>query len=312
MHVNIVCPQSFGSLFYLGTLMKQLLNGARVTLSNKYIQNAHNILIDEGVTSVVYKRKADIWWTDTPAMIYRDKNELARILKENNLFRKHYTVSEFCKQIYRDQGIPVEDTVIPRPVNPILFNYRTDYDNCRYDLCFIGAMDGIDRKNLRLIEPVVIKHSINTVLITNGFFPKRPFITQYSFGSVTDEEKAMILSSSRFLVFPSFIEGFGMPPLEAMSVGCIPIYSDVPAHNEFCIGIPVKPRDKYVTFGYGCRIVKYVIDVKDLEEAVKYALGMKKEEYIDLQSKCIERAKYMFSIFKSRLKYLLNGGDNSG
>jgi hypothetical protein len=33
MHINIVCPQSFGSLFYLGTLMKQLLNGARVTLS---------------------------------------------------------------------------------------------------------------------------------------------------------------------------------------------------------------------------------------------------------------------------------------
>jgi glycosyltransferase involved in cell wall biosynthesis len=312
MNINIICPRDFGSLFYLGTLMKQLLNGHRVTVSNTYMRNAHNILIDEVVTSIVNKRKADVWWTDTPAIIYRNKNELARILIENDLFRKHYTVSEFCKQIYRDQGIPVEDTVIPRPVNPILFNYRTEYDNCRYDLCFIGAMDEIDRKNLRLVESVVMKHNINTVFITNGLLLKRPFITQYNFGSITDEEKAVILSSSRFLIFPSFIEGFGMPPLEAMSVGCVPIYSDVPAHNEFTVGIPVKPRDKYVTFGYGCRIIKYIIDAKDLEEAVKYALGMKKEEYTDLQSKCIEKAKYMMDVFRSRVGYLVGGGEQYG
>jgi glycosyltransferase involved in cell wall biosynthesis len=307
MNINIICPRDFGSLFYLGTLMKQLLNGARVTVSNIYMRNAHNILIDEVISSIINRKKADVWWTDTPGIIYRDRDRLKKIFAEDRLFRKHYTVSEFCKDLYRQQGIPVEDAVIPRPINPILFNYRTDYDNCRYDLCFIGAMDEVDRKNLRLVESVVMKHSINTVFVTNGLLPKRPFITQHNFGSVTDEEKARILSSSRFLVFPSFIEGFGMPPLEAMAVGCVPIYSDVPAHSEFCIGIPVEPRDKYESFGYGCRIVKYVIDIKDLEEAVKYALGMKKEEYIDLQSKCIEKAKYMMDVFRSRVCYLVGG-----
>jgi glycosyltransferase involved in cell wall biosynthesis len=271
------------------------------------MRNAHNILIDEVISSIINRKKADVWWTDTPGIIYRDRDRLKKIFTEDRLFRKHYTVSEFCRDLYRQQGIPVEDTVIPRPINPILFNYRTDYDNCKYDLCFIGAMDEVDRKNLRLVESVVMKHSINTVFITNGLLPKRPFITQYNFGSVTDEEKARILSSSRFLIFPSFIEGFGMPPLEAMAVGCVPIYSDVPAHNEFCIGIPVEPKDKYESFGYGCRIVKYVIDIKDLEEAVKYALGMKKEEYTDLQHKCIEKAKYMMDVFRSRVGYLVEG-----
>ena len=303
--INIICPNRFGSLNYLGNLTKEILKNHKVTVSDKYEPEAHNILIDEGVTSVIYRRRADVWWTDTPAMIYRSKDHIKKIIESENLFSKHYTVSEFCKQIYKDQNIPVEDTVIPRPVNPILFNYRTNYKDTLYDIAFIGFMDNIDRKNVRISESIILKHCIRSVMVTNALIPVRPFITKYNFGSITDEQKAQILSKSKFLLFPSFVEGFGLPPLEAMSVGCIPIYSDVPAHNEFTVGIPIKPADRIETFGYGCRIIKYIISEKDVEEAVKYALGMGKEEYEDLQSKCIEKAKYMYNLFKERLKLLV-------
>ncbi len=36
------------------------------------------------------------------------------------------------------------------------------------------------------------------------------------------------------LVFPSFYEGFGLPPLEAMSVGCPVITSNVSSLPEVC------------------------------------------------------------------------------
>ncbi|MFA6524672.1 MAG: glycosyltransferase family 1 protein [Patescibacteria group bacterium] len=38
-------------------------------------------------------------------------------------------------------------------------------------------------------------------------------------GWVTEEERILLLKSAEVFVFPSFYEGFGIPPLEAMSVG---------------------------------------------------------------------------------------------
>jgi len=86
--INIICPTKFGSLNYLGNLMKQILKNHTVAVSDRYNPNAHNILIDEGVTSVVYKRRADVWWTDTPAIIYRSKEEIKKILETENLVQK--------------------------------------------------------------------------------------------------------------------------------------------------------------------------------------------------------------------------------
>ena len=40
--------------------------------------------------------------------------------------------------------------------------------------------------------------------------------------------------ASAALVFPSFYESFGLPPLEAMRLGCPVIASDIPALREIC------------------------------------------------------------------------------
>ena len=42
----------------------------------------------------------------------------------------------------------------------------------------------------------------------------------YSFSNVSDQLLSSLYKNAIFLIFPSFIEGFGWPPLEAMSVGC--------------------------------------------------------------------------------------------
>jgi len=41
-----------------------------------------------------------------------------------------------------------------------------------------------------------------------------------------------LYSKARLFVSPSIYEGFGLPPLEAMSVGCPVLASDIPAHRE--------------------------------------------------------------------------------
>jgi glycosyltransferase involved in cell wall biosynthesis len=53
-------------------------------------------------------------------------------------------------------------------------------------------------------------------------------------GRCSDAEVAALLRHARGLVFPSLYEGFGIPPLEALALGCPVVASDIPATREVC------------------------------------------------------------------------------
>lgn len=53
-------------------------------------------------------------------------------------------------------------------------------------------------------------------------------------GYVPQLDKAVLLRNARAMVFPSMYEGFGLPPLEAMQVGCPVLASNIPAVAEAC------------------------------------------------------------------------------
>jgi len=54
----------------------------------------------------------------------------------------------------------------------------------------------------------------------------------------TDAQLATILHHARALLFPSFAEGFGLPVVEALSLGLPVIASDLPVFREFAAGVP--------------------------------------------------------------------------
>ena len=64
-------------------------------------------------------------------------------------------------------------------------------------------------------------------------------------GIVTEAEKTVLLASALVFVFPSFYEGFGLPPLEAMALGTPVIASNTGSLPEVCgdAGILVDPAD---------------------------------------------------------------------
>jgi glycosyltransferase involved in cell wall biosynthesis len=56
----------------------------------------------------------------------------------------------------------------------------------------------------------------------------------YWLGRLDDNELAALLQDSMCLAFPSFEEGFGLPPLEAMTIGCPVVSSDRASLPEIC------------------------------------------------------------------------------
>jgi glycosyltransferase involved in cell wall biosynthesis len=53
-------------------------------------------------------------------------------------------------------------------------------------------------------------------------------------GYVDDADLKVLMTNATAFVYVSLYEGFGLPPLEAMSMGCPVIVSDIAAHREVC------------------------------------------------------------------------------
>ncbi len=56
----------------------------------------------------------------------------------------------------------------------------------------------------------------------------------HNLGYVTDGELKSLYRHATAIIYPSLYEGFGLPPLEAMTCGCPVIVSDIPPHHEVC------------------------------------------------------------------------------
>ncbi|MDD3887377.1 MAG: glycosyltransferase family 1 protein [Patescibacteria group bacterium] len=53
-------------------------------------------------------------------------------------------------------------------------------------------------------------------------------------GYIDEKDKTVLYSLAKLFVYPSFYEGFGFPPLEAMSAGCPVVTSNVGSLSEVC------------------------------------------------------------------------------
>ncbi|EJV57860.1 hypothetical protein IEO_04868 [Bacillus wiedmannii] len=81
-------------------------------------------------------------------------------------------------------------------------------------------------------EQIVIAGGQNSKVFSNTFVKKNPNVKFV--GYVTDEQLKSLYSKARAFIFPSHYEGFGLPPLEAMSLGCPVIASTAASIPEVC------------------------------------------------------------------------------
>lgn len=66
-----------------------------------------------------------------------------------------------------------------------------------------------------------------------------PFSTVEFTGKISDSQLQVLYRKAQLLVQPSLYEGFGMPPLEALSLGTNVVLSDIPVFKEIYGNFPV-------------------------------------------------------------------------
>lgn len=171
------------------------------------------------------------------------------------LSRKVITVSDFSKnEIIRLTGVRDNKIIVIHNAVSRTFNEHdssTFKKNERYILT-VASLD--PRKNLaRLVDACNLSGIGKDIKLVIAGRTDRVFnmevsddIRKHFIGYVPDEELASLYKNAELFVYPSLYEGFGIPPLEAMSMGCPVILSDIPVFREIfgnaaCYVDPVEP-----------------------------------------------------------------------
>jgi glycosyltransferase involved in cell wall biosynthesis len=210
------------------------------------------------------------------------------------------TVSEFSrKEII--ECLKIDGNKISVIYNAVSHNFISkktdDVTYNTYD--YILAVSSIDpRKNFsRLLSGVnLLETNIKLVIIgnTNNVFQNinLELSSRVSYlGHVSDEELKFYYSNAKLFVYPSVYEGFGLPPLEAMAMGCPTIVSDIEVFHEV-FDTAVEYFNPY--------------DINDIATCIEYVLSSKviREGLIFKGFKQIE--KYCWQMSASKLFAVIN------
>jgi len=181
------------------------------------------------------------WIRRVPA-IY-SLNKVAKKLKVNADYI--WTVSEFSRQSIGKAfpGLRDKIFVVPNYPNKIFCPGEADFDflkenhipkNC---VLFVSAFR--KHKNFEALWaahqslPEELKENHPLVCVANGEKAKKLMREKAHFtGRINDKLLLHIYRSAAIMVFPSFAEGFGLPPLEAIASGCSVLSSSTTSMPE--------------------------------------------------------------------------------
>jgi glycosyltransferase involved in cell wall biosynthesis len=152
-------------------------------------------------------------------------------------------ISPMVKDTLLKEGFGSEDKIVVVGNGVNVEDYFFSESKVPYSLIYIGRLTELKRVS-SLVEVVsMVKKKIpGVVLHIVGDGPKHEKVIQriedldllqniIVHGYLSEEEKIELLSSSALYLSNSAFEGFGIPLVEAMATGAVPIVSNIDAHR---------------------------------------------------------------------------------
>jgi len=174
-----------------------------------------------------------------------------------------WTTSDWCANVFEDNGYKV-DKVYPHGIDPIWKPYKRQDDGI---IKFLHVGEPAPRKAGQMVVESFIslfgnnpKYSltikadqINTTRVYNNFIDKNIIGTPEKLYSninlitevLTNEELVQLYNSHDVLIYPSYGEGFGFIPFQALATGMPTICTSGWAHYEKYLG-PLKLKSKII------------------------------------------------------------------
>ncbi len=257
---------------------------------------------------------------DFSFILHKDFHTKERIKYfEDNFFQNIYrsdiiiTGSEFSKQEilnrldFKDENVKVIYHGVRHDIFKKIENIKLSFELPKKFIFSVGSIE--PRKNLIGLLNAYnnlsdeIKHEYKLVLagfkgwenedIMQIIEKNKDFITYL--GYITDEELAGVYNKASCFVYPSFYEGFGLPPLEAMACGTPVICSNVSSLPEVG-GEAVVYCDPYSIEDIKSKIELVLLDknlqkelsVKGLEQAKKFTWEKSAQAHIKIFNELLE------------------------
>jgi len=270
---------------------------------SNYVKDAINIYIGCSFTGIMERRLTDIMWGDT--VTYPFKEYVTN--DTNRLWEKNYVLSKFVKDNFEKVGVKA-DGIVPYPIEPEIFKVHNEWGKWEYDIMGLGRQYWDDRKNIKWVGLISEDLGLTGVVVTDRPLQQMGRLTWIRSDIVSDVGKARLMSKAKVFVFPSSLEGLGMPVIEAMATGTPVIFGGGHATEEYAYGFKLKPKSVQMEVGENYWTMKAVYDYGDFKDLVTYALSMSKEEWTDYSEKSREMAiEYMTKAVKGMQK-IFNGG----
>ena len=113
------------------------------------------------------------------------------------------------------------------------------------DSYFLYVGNAYPHKNVQLLIRAAREAHARVIYVgKNDYFYKKLGVVPRT---VSDTELTRLYKNAEALVFPSLMEGFGLPAIEALRQGCPVIVSDIPVFHELLgeSAIYVDPHDSH-------------------------------------------------------------------
>jgi len=136
-------------------------------------------------------------------------------------------------------------SIVPNPISYKLWNMINNFDikKNRKDIILYWKNDTAVKPGIELINKILKKRNKTTVTILARDDFQYNYLNEikntYNFNikmNLQEEELKKLYLSYSFLLFPNIFEDFGMPPVEGLACGCIPILRpNVGAANMYAV-----------------------------------------------------------------------------